>query len=196
MNAVNHQQLLLALQQPNIDQPVAELYRQFHPSVLAMVIAQGGTEEDANDVFQDSMLSFVQTVKAGKFRGESSIKTFFISIARHLWMNELRSRQRRQQRHENYMQTSDHWQAPPAGSVVCQSKGIETVFEHIGEVCRQLLLGFYFEKKSMRQLLEAFNYDNEQVLRNKKSKCLKKAKELLASDTLLTESLKSQLYHE
>lgn len=197
MNELSNQEILLALQQENIEKPVATLYRTYHATVQAMVLSQGGSEADADDVFQDAMLSFVNTVKAGKFRGDSSIKTFFVSIARHIWFNEIRSRQRRENRHLQVVQLSDQvTPETPANVINTSSHSLQNVFDQIGDICRKILIGFYYKQLNMRQLLQQFDFENEQVLRNKKSKCLKKVKEIIAVNPALAEALQNQLYHE
>jgi RNA polymerase sigma factor (sigma-70 family) len=197
MSDLSNQEILLALQQENIEKPVAMLYRTYHGTVQAMVLAQGGTAADADDVFQDAMLCFVNTVKAGKFRGDSSIKTFYVSIARHIWFNELRSRQRRENRHQQVVQLSDQVVVEmPAQALANSSESLQNVFDQIGDVCKRILIGFYYKQLNMRQLLQQFDFENEQVLRNKKSKCLKKVKEIIAVNPALAEALQNQLYHE
>jgi RNA polymerase sigma factor (sigma-70 family) len=196
MNELSNQEILLALQQQNIEKPVATLYNTYHATVQALVLAQGGSEADADDVFQDAMLSFVNTVKAGKFRGDSSIKTFFVSIARHIWFNELRSRQRRENRHQQLAVVSQDDVEVPAQTMFVRTNHLQQVFDQIGDICKQILVGFYYKQLNMRQLLQQFSFENEQVLRNKKSKCLKKVKDILAGNPSLAEALQNQLYHE
>jgi len=48
----------------------------------------------------------------------------------------------------------------------------------------------------MKQILEQLKYENEQVVRNKKHKCMKKLGELIQSDPLLANNLKAILHYE
>jgi hypothetical protein len=68
---------------------------------------------------------------------------------------------------------------------------MDDIFKEVGDVCTQILTGYYYENLSMRQLLERFDYENEQVLRNRKSKCMKKLKEILLTNNNLFEQFKS-----
>jgi hypothetical protein len=70
------------------------------------------------------------------------------------------------------------------------------VFEEIGDVCKKILTGFYFENMSMKEMLVLFNYDNEQVLRNRKSKCMKHLKDLITTNKELTETFKTYLAYD
>jgi RNA polymerase sigma factor (sigma-70 family) len=196
MTVHTDEHLLQDLQQNQIDKAVAELYSLYHESVTSLVIGMGALPDDAEDVFQDTILSFVNTVRSGRFRGESSIKTFMVAIARHLWMNEMRSRKRRDERNKMYSSLEQLTTAAPQDAIIVKSDAIEKLFDKIGDICKKLLTGFYFEKKSMKDLLAETAFQNEQVLRNKKVKCLKHVKDLLQLDPTLTEELKTFLYHE
>ncbi|MBD0257043.1 MAG: sigma-70 family RNA polymerase sigma factor, partial [Cytophagales bacterium] len=49
----------------------------------------------------------------------------------------------------------------------------------LGEGCREMLLGFYYERKSMQELAGAMGYASEAVAKNKKASCLKKLRDLV-----------------
>ena len=72
-----------------------------------------------------------------------------------------------------------------------RQKALEKIYEEIGDVCKSILQGFYYEELSMKDLLKKFNYENEQVLRNRKSLCLKKIKNALQQDTALSSLFKN-----
>ena len=64
----------------------------------------------------------------------------------------------------------------------------------LGETCRTILLLFYYENLSMKEILEATDYENEQVVRNKKYKCLKQLEKMLNEKTKKKKSLKNLLH--
>jgi RNA polymerase sigma factor (sigma-70 family) len=195
MTALNND-LIYSLRQQDINKPVKFLYDNYFDSVVALVQINGGSEDDAADIFQETVMVLIDKVKTGQFRGDSSIKTFMIAIARNLWLQELRSRNRRDAR-ENKFGTA----APTAedGEMRLFSKEnnkvMDVIFEAVGDVCTKILVGFYYEELSMRELLEKFNYENEQVLRNRKSKCMKKVKELFTDKPDLTQQLKNLVFY-
>ncbi len=55
-------------------------------------VKNGGSKEDGEDLAQTAMTLFDRNVREGKFRGDSSIKTYFLSIAKFQWYKTLRSR--------------------------------------------------------------------------------------------------------
>src|SRR6185437_14455146 len=87
--------LIEALQDKrNMDQAVRALYQEHAAVARSFIMGRGGSEQDADDIFQETVISFIDTVQKGKFRFESGIRTFLISISKNLWLNELRKRQR------------------------------------------------------------------------------------------------------
>jgi RNA polymerase sigma factor (sigma-70 family) len=182
--------------QPDINRPVRYLYEHYFEDTATEIRLKGGTDEDAADIFQEAVLILIEKIKSGKFREESSIKTFLVGIARNLWLFEKRTRERRSTRekifsiHEVEQRDFDDsdfhdrlFSKPDTGT-------IQTIFKHVGEVCTRILIGFYYEKSSMKNLLSTFNFENEQVLRNRKARCMKKLKKLLTDNPDLLHQLK------
>jgi RNA polymerase sigma factor (sigma-70 family) len=181
------------LKQEDINEPVQFLYQHYYEGVAVMIYSKGGNEEDAADIFQETVLTLVEKVKNNQFRGDSSIKTFMISVAKNLWLHELRTRTRRNKREVNYMSGADTEMVEDTDRIFTKANRwvMKDIFSQVGDVCTQILTGYYYEDLSMRQLLERFDYENEQVLRNRKSKCMKKLKELLLTNNNLLEQFKT-----
>jgi len=64
----------------------------------------------------------------------------------------------------------------------------------LGETCRKILLLFYYENLSMKEILEATDYETEQVVRNKKYKCLKQLEQMVNANPALKQTLKNLLH--
>lgn len=190
------QELLLNIETGRgLEEAARQLYAEYFDSLAGYVQYNSGSREDAEDIFQEVVVSFINLVQKGKFRGESSVKTFLYSMNRHLWLNELKRRGRAQAREEKYEQA----QVTDLGDVVDQMTDRESgerlmqVVDALGEPCRKILLLYYFENMPMKQIVEHTDYENEQVTRNKKYKCLKKLGEMLDEDPVLKQQLKSML---
>ena len=70
------------------------------------------------------------------------------------------------------------------------------IISQLGEACKQVLTAFYYQELSIREMLAFLPYENEQVVRNKKYKCLKKLEEMMHADPTLASNLKSLLAYE
>lgn len=178
---------------PLEDEAIRILYRQYYSQLTAYVIRNNGSEQDADDMFQETVVAFVQTVKLDKFRGEAAIGTFLQALCRNIWRNELRKRGRMQARETKYnsMEEKEDNNVGKAMELRQASATLMHMMNELGDVCRQILLQFYYEGKSMKEIVDTLDYENEQVVRNKKSKCMKKLTELLHNDPNTLEQLKN-----
>lgn len=167
-----------------------------HFDILSRYIANNsGNEQDGEDIFQEVMVAFVNLVKAGKFRGESSIRTFLFSLNKNIWLNELKRRSRAMAREGKFEKQTNHQDvtADQAMEIRQTKADLLEVIDALGENCKKILLLYYYENRSMREILSALPYENEQVVRNKKSKCLKKLEQLVSGNVTLFQQLKSYL---
>jgi RNA polymerase sigma factor (sigma-70 family) len=197
MDIASKMDIVQELQHQDINRPVRYLYEQYFESAAQEIRLKGGSDDDAADIFQEAVLIVIDKVKSGLFKGESSIKTFLLAVVRKLWLYERRTRSRRLVREQKYtdleIESND---IPDRRFSIINTDAIKRVFEQVGETCSKILTGVYYEKKSMKELLEQFNYENEQVLRNRKARCMKKLKGILNENPLLLEQLKNISFYE
>lgn len=179
----------------DLDTTVRDLYRTHFDALANFVRANNGKEEDAEDFFQEALVVFIKVVKQGKFRGESSIKTFLYAIMRNLWLNELKRRSKALARETTYYEQSEkedsHLQEFVNESETHQQ--VLAFFGHLGESCKKILLMYYYKEMSMKDIASEMNYESEQVARNTKYKCSKKLTTLLDSDPALRETFRNLL---
>lgn len=179
-----------------MDDVIKDIYRSHFESLAWYVQQNSGSRQDAEDVFQELVVTFIGLVQADKFRGESTVKTFLYSLNRHIWLNELKKRGRAQAREEKYTKGSE-WVDLDVGQEIAGKESKNLVMElmdKLGETCKQILLLFYYENQSIREILGTLHYENEQVVRNKKYKCLKQLEQLLDANPTLKKTLKNWLH--
>ena len=172
---------------------IRHLYCENFDLLSRYVQNNSGSEQDAEDIFQEVMVAFIQLLKAGRFRGESSIRTFLFSLNKNIWLNELKRRGRASKREEKYEKNMNREVQTADIAMELQQTRSELLntLEALGENCKKILLLFYYENKSMKEMVGELPYENEQVVRNKKSKCLKKLAELVKGNPLLYDQLKN-----
>ena len=150
------------------------IYRQYSQATSSFIMQHGGSEQDADDIFQETVVAFIEVVQKGKYRGEASVKTFLNSIARNYWFNEIKKRDRSGLRDKQFELSRDKNEADVSHyiSEMERKRQLRELVDQLGESCRKVLLLFYYENLSMKEMVEHLPYDNEQVVRNKKYKCL------------------------
>ena len=181
-----------------IDNPVKHLYEKYFYVLSSYIEQNQGSREDAEDIFQEVVLTFIDLVRKNKFRGESSVKTFLFAVNRNIWLNELKKRGRQLKRNEKF--SVEQPDAEPGVEKMISNrearKQVFNIIESLGEVCKKILLAFYYENLPISEILTRLDYQNEQVVRNKKAKCMKSLEEKFSADPALAQKFKSALQYD
>lgn len=137
----------------------------------------GGNQADGEDLYHDSFITFDRLLREGKFRGDSSLKTFFCSIAKWQWLNR--------QRKLGRIITLDIAETVEIAQFVeddMYDKERQALFQKmlgsLGDKCKRLLT-FYQLSYSMKEIATEMGYSSDQVAMNQCSECRKKLKSLI-----------------
>ncbi|HEX2253835.1 MAG TPA: sigma-70 family RNA polymerase sigma factor [Thermoanaerobaculia bacterium] len=144
--------------------------------------------EHWDDVLQDVRLEVTRLLRQGKFRGESSLKTYLWRVTGHTCLDRLRARQRsRVVELDSDLTEGDHAEemaAPPRGWNA-ERDLLLRVLARMDEDCRRLW-GMLIEGRSYREM-SAETGVSEGALRVRVLRCRKRATEvrddLLAGET-------------
>jgi RNA polymerase sigma factor (sigma-70 family) len=179
-----------------MEEAIKALYKSHFDSLSWYIMNNSGSRQDAEDIFQEVMVSFIDLVQKDKFRGESTIKTFLYSLNRYTWLNELKRRGRALAREEKYEKAQETAEMDVSHLIADREAKAEVtrLVGELGETCRTILLLFYYEDRSMKEILDALHYENEQVVRNKKYKCLKQLEKMIMEKPYLKQTLKNLLH--
>ncbi|WP_111669667.1 RNA polymerase sigma factor [Algoriphagus litoralis] len=180
------------------NQAISQLYSQHYGMLEHYILQNSGSGDDAADLIQEVMLVFIKMVTEKKYRGEASLKSFLYSICRNLWITELRKRKSTAARHDRYEGEKDQLDSNISEQIQRNEnlKFVMDLFEKLGEKCKQILTLFYFEEYSMKEIVEKLDFSSDQVLRNKKYKCLQSLTDQVKSSPVLLKNLQKALRHE
>lgn len=179
----------------DIDKTIRFLYNSYLEYVGRFVLNNSGDRQDAEDIFQEVLVAFIHLVKKQKFRGEASIKTFLFSLNRNMWLNELKRRSRAEARETKFEKEKEDSEV--ATSIIENREAndqLMKVMDELGDTCKKILILYYYGNHSIKEILTELPYENEQVVRNKKHKCLKKLQEMLSQNKHLYNQLKNLLH--
>jgi RNA polymerase sigma factor (sigma-70 family) len=174
-----------------LEQAILQLYQDHSEITRSFIMGKGGTEQDADDIFQETIVSFIDSVQKGKFRQESGIRTFLISISKNIWYNEIRRRQRADNREKIFEMDRDQEEGPVTEMINDREmkQQLNKMLQELGESCRKILELFYYENLSMKEIVSQMHYENEQVVRNKKYKCLQQLTEKMKQNPLAAKQI-------
>jgi RNA polymerase sigma factor (sigma-70 family) len=181
-----------------MDAAIRFIYNEHYPLLENYVLNNKGVKEDAADVIQETIVAFVEIVKQDKFRGDASVKSFLFSITKNLWLSELRKRNSAENRNRVFEKGKDTTEQEMIHHLIRREhfNAIQKLFESLGEKCKQLLMLVYYEEMQMSDIVEIMpDYQNEQVLRNKKYKCMKQLEQMMLNNETLRTQFKNALKH-
>jgi RNA polymerase sigma factor (sigma-70 family) len=153
-----------------------KIYKHF-PSIKRLIITHGGSEEEAKDIFQESVIIFYEKVQQPDFELSSSIATFLYSISHRLWLKKIRD----VKSHESDLSQCKNLPFESEFDIENQenTQVIDHLLEELGNPCKTLLKNYYYQKMSMKEIATAMDYSSENVAKNQKYKCIERAKKIL-----------------
>jgi RNA polymerase sigma factor (sigma-70 family) len=155
------------------------IYKSYFPMVLQLVIMNSGSEDDAKDVFQESVIVLYDKVKAGNFELNSKLKTFLYSVCRRLWLKRLSVKGRSSANITDFEDTlAVEQDLEYHEEKDRQFDQMELALSHLGEPCKTIIEEFYINNRSMQEICDLFGYTNADNAKNQKYKCLQRLKKL------------------
>jgi RNA polymerase sigma factor (sigma-70 family) len=163
----------------NSPDTLKRIYKVYFPMILQMVLNNNGNEEDAKDVYQESIIVLYNKVKAGDFELTSKLKTYIYSVCRRLWLKKL------SQRSNKELELKDVHDFLPVENDLelhemrdLQFSKMEESLLMLGEPCRTIIQDFYMQGRSMQEICDKFGYTNPENAKTQKYKCLQRLKKL------------------
>jgi len=176
---------------PKREQALKIIYQTNKEKVCSYILSNSGSQDEAKDVFQETIIAFYENVQNNKFKGDSTIGTYLYSIARFKWLNQIKKNSTQMLHNTKYEQNEGFYQSPLATIIEDEKKAqVLEVIESLGEQCKKILIANIYHNASMKEIAKSENYSSEQIVRNKKYKCLQKLKELISANPALIKVLK------
>lgn len=184
--------LLKSSDQTVVNQALRYLFREYRKFILALLRSRSLPTEDAKEVFNESMFALVKNAQKGLLdTPDAQIKPYLIAICR----KKAASKFNVKMHFVDIEKTSVRQIAiekNPLDFLLSQEKTtlVQSLLEKLGANCKTIILGFYFHQQRMEDLAVQLNYANEQIVRNKKVKCMKKLKELVKKSSFYQKNLR------
>lgn len=153
------------------------LYTFYYPGIENFVKRNSGTSEDAQDVFQETILVLLDKVPKKDFILTSSIKTYITAVSSNIWLKRLREAKRITRLELEYEledMTLAEWEQKEESRV--QRNILQRVMERLTRHCVRFLVKTFLSGASRKKLIEEMGYKNSHTYDNQKYKCLEQAR--------------------
>lgn len=149
-------------------------------SVYRHVLQHGGSQQDAQDMFQETLVLFDRNLREGRFEGKSALRTYFVAIAKWHWVTV-----RRQQGRYTELSPAQYdgeVESPEADTIRSEYRELfQEALGQIGERCRELLQLYQLEY-SMEEIAQKMQYGSSDVAKKEAYRCRMRFREVLENN--------------
>jgi len=156
------------------ESPLEQLFHQNRRPVASLVIKNHGTQDDAEDVLQEALVVLWERIRSGTFVHQAKLSTFIYATARNIWLRRL-SRQRREFPATDDIVDTISDDSNPLDELEENEQivAVRRAMEQLGNPCRDLLLLYYWEERSMEEIAVKLGFANADTAKSKKYQCKK-----------------------
>ena len=159
------------------------------PYISQQIKQMAGSEQDVDDVFQESIYELVANLGTGNFKGKSSLKTYFTTICKYKWMGRLRKDSRREEiRKEVFGSEGVSEQSDEIVSFQELKEILAQLLEELGTKCSQVLT-LWAEGIPYEEIVQQIDTDNPGTARKRKHDCVERLTLLIEARPTLKQQL-------
>jgi RNA polymerase sigma-70 factor (ECF subfamily) len=170
------------------DKALKQVYEENRDKFLNFARRYHLSDEENIDVYQDAYIIFYDNVMSGKVESfSSSISTYLFGIGKYLIFDRMK---------KNKKEVSSKFDLSVVGKEDELVNGFEMEeqeltteqillqkhFGAIGKQCQELLTLFYYRGYTIQEIMEAENYNSENVVKAAKSRCMKTLRERIQAN--------------
>jgi RNA polymerase sigma factor (sigma-70 family) len=146
--------------------------------VRKLISKLGGSSQDAADIIQEGLISFLMDVQKSKLNNPDGAKAYFIRSCKNIWLNQFNRNIRGQEIIEKELPKQEEGQNEEK---IYHAKELweqlDKILEQLGRRCKEVLklwaMGY-----SHVEIAKLVNYENANVSKKTKSICIEKLKAL------------------
>jgi RNA polymerase sigma factor (sigma-70 family) len=159
---------------------LSALYKKYYNIVLKFILYNSGTSAAAQDVYQETIIVLFESVKKPGFELKCQLQTYIFSIAKRLWLKELKKNGKtflfKESEENNLVDVSEDLKEFDEKEADIEKMNNSLI--DLGEPCSELIKDFYINKLSMEEIAEKFGYTNADNAKTQKYKCLLRLKKI------------------
>ncbi len=165
-------------------QSLEKIYTDYRAAFLQFAKKYDLDSDSLIDIYQDAFIALREHAISGKLDEiKSSVKTYLFSIGKYMIYDHLK----KQKKTVSYEDTIGHKEASDLTEVfqeptlTTEQQLLRQHFRNLGKRCQEMLTLFYYRGLTIDEITESLGYENKNVVKSQKSRCLKSLKELIKS---------------
>lgn len=165
------------------------VYTNFFQQIKVFINKNSGSDEDAQDIYQDAVLVIYQKIKKENLTLNCSFNTYLYSVCRLLWLKQLEKRKKSQEYFEDsetVIELDDHilkLNNTNERYVIYQDH-----FKKLSQNC-QKILELYMARIQLKEIANILGYKSDQYVKKRKHQCKEKLVNSIKNDPRYKELL-------
>jgi len=166
----------------NNTQVIRHLYKEMFQGIRNFILNNSGSENDAEDIFQDTLVILFRKVTKEELVLSCALKTYLFSVGRNLWLQRLE------------MMNRIRMNKPQREEIDDESENLDRELMHIERLnlmqkyllamdkeC-QRLLRLFLQKLSLKEITEALGFSSTDYTKFRKYQCKNRLKKQMLGD--------------
>ncbi len=158
------------------------------PKVAALIKKNGGSAEEAKDIFQEGLIILHGKLNDPAFSLSAKVGTYLYAVCRNLWRDESRKRGKE-------ITLAHEPEDDDINSLLeteSRFRSAEKALRSLGDKCIDILKRFYLKKEDLQTIATALHFKGTGAAKTRKYKCLEEARKRfrrIHEQTVVTEIL-------
>lgn len=156
----------------------AKVYLEYKSMVVKLVEKNAGNGSEAEDLFQNVMMSLMENIQKGKVRINTELKTYIYTLAIYQWRSKLRKGKNSPLIVLDHSLIQEDLLEEETDPSQYNDK-LDAIYGQIKEKCRQLFeLKYSSKKRSMEEIARICGFGNARSATSQLNKCMNSAKKI------------------
>jgi len=158
---------------------IAQVYEEYRNGFFLFARRYPLDDSKILDVYQDAIVALCENAQKGLLDSlTGSLKTYLFSIGKYMIYSEIK-KQGKNVNFEEIQNILPEWEEYSEDELNENIKKLREGFAGLGEKCREILKLFYYEEKNLDEITDLMQYDNKDVTKSQKSRCLRQLKQII-----------------
>lgn len=164
------------------ERTIAEIYQQYRHGFILFAKRYDLEDTIVLDIYQDAIIALCENAEKGKLNNlKSSLKTYLFSIGKYMIFAHQRKSYKKVV-FENIDAFHFEWEDYKEEENNSEIKELRGSFNLLGAKCQEILQLFYYKEKNLDEITQLMEYENKDVVKSQKSRCIKQLKNLIESN--------------
>ena len=153
-----------------------DLYKKAFHSVASYIARMGGSLDEAQDIFQDTLIIYYEKVTSAKAEIIVNEKAYLLGVSKKIWLQRYRA--------STKCQSINDFDTEGLPDEKIAAGKLLQYLETTGKRCLELLKAFYYDALPVVDVASLFGYSGTHSATVAKYKCLEKVRETVKQKSL------------